>query len=307
MPKRPGFTWYPDDWMNDIGLRQCSAAARGIWIDLLSLMHQGEPYGHLSSRKGDLSLSFISRTCGLELSELGAALIELEANDVFSRTSSGVIFSRKMVRDEDLRLRRAAGGKKSQDNPNVPRPKEERISFNGTYKDIHDVPSLNSADVPTNTTTNTESLDSKKENLPSGPHEEIPEFETHSHYVELTKDWPDRTGLTLGERIYIDRIDVSADPELEHANLMAAKSRWMASEKWHFGYVKNPAKWLAEGQFNDDPEPCKCGGCEPKKCALGRSRAAPSRPKSRHELVMEEAQQILKERERERQQSSKAT
>lgn len=35
-------------WLADPALARCSLAARGLWMDLLCLMHQGVPYGHLA-------------------------------------------------------------------------------------------------------------------------------------------------------------------------------------------------------------------------------------------------------------------
>ena len=46
--KRPAFQFYPGDWLHDTAVRACSLAARGLWIDMLSLMHQGHPYGNLT-------------------------------------------------------------------------------------------------------------------------------------------------------------------------------------------------------------------------------------------------------------------
>ena len=45
--KRPAFQFYPGDWRKDVQLRSCSVAARGLWIDLLCVAHECEPYGHL--------------------------------------------------------------------------------------------------------------------------------------------------------------------------------------------------------------------------------------------------------------------
>jgi len=46
--KRPSFQFYPGDWLQRAALRACSLSARGLWIDMLSFMHQGSPYGHLT-------------------------------------------------------------------------------------------------------------------------------------------------------------------------------------------------------------------------------------------------------------------
>lgn len=129
--KRPSLSFYPDDWLTDLGLRQCPPAARGIWMDLLCLMHQGEPYGHLSSKNGQLTEKYIASVCGVSVKELRPALACLETNGVFSRATSGAIYSRRMVKDEHNRIVRAAGGPLSAKHPKVPPkdtfPEEVRI------------------------------------------------------------------------------------------------------------------------------------------------------------------------------------
>jgi hypothetical protein len=37
--------WYFADWSNDTALRLCSIAARGLWMELLCIAAQGDPYG----------------------------------------------------------------------------------------------------------------------------------------------------------------------------------------------------------------------------------------------------------------------
>ena len=109
--------------MNDLGLRGCSPSARGIWADMLCLMHQGEPYGHLADKAGPLAMSFVAFRCGVAIRQLNSAVAELEARGVFSRTESGTIYSRRMVRDEYNRTVRAQGGQKSSKSPAVPKKK----------------------------------------------------------------------------------------------------------------------------------------------------------------------------------------
>jgi hypothetical protein len=110
MSKRPAFQFYPSDWRNDPGLRLCSCGARGLWADMLCLMHEGEPYGHLTVFGRPIEPQALARLVGESLASVKKWLKELSENDVYSTNDAGVIFSRRMVRDEDLRERRAAGG-----------------------------------------------------------------------------------------------------------------------------------------------------------------------------------------------------
>lgn len=43
--KRPSFQFYPGDWTSNSNLRRCSHEERGIWMDVLCLLHDQEEYG----------------------------------------------------------------------------------------------------------------------------------------------------------------------------------------------------------------------------------------------------------------------
>lgn len=111
MGKRPSFQFYPPDWRTDEKLRLCSIAARGLWIDMLCLMHAGEPYGHLCTVPGrPTTPEGLAKQVGESPAAVKRWLAELADNGVYSVTDDGLIYSRRMVRDERLRDLRAAGG-----------------------------------------------------------------------------------------------------------------------------------------------------------------------------------------------------
>lgn len=43
--KRPSFQFYPADWQANSNLRRCSHEERGIWVDVLCLLHDQAEYG----------------------------------------------------------------------------------------------------------------------------------------------------------------------------------------------------------------------------------------------------------------------
>lgn len=108
--KRPAFQFYPADWRKDTGLQSCSIAARGLWHELLCIMHENVPYGHLTLNGVVLSDEKAARACGVELKLYRKLLQELEEAGVPSRTQEGILISRRMVKDERLREIRAACG-----------------------------------------------------------------------------------------------------------------------------------------------------------------------------------------------------
>lgn len=110
--KAPSYQWYPGDFKRDVAVQACSFEARGLWREMMDLMHDGEPYGHLTAGGIPIKIEELSRIIGKKTREVRAWMDELESRKVFSRTNDGVIFSRRMVRDHDIRSKRAAGGSK---------------------------------------------------------------------------------------------------------------------------------------------------------------------------------------------------
>ena len=37
--KRPSFQFYPEDWLANANLRRCTHEEKGIWIDVMCLLH----------------------------------------------------------------------------------------------------------------------------------------------------------------------------------------------------------------------------------------------------------------------------
>ena len=108
--KRPSFQFYPADWRRDAALQSCSVAARGLWIELMCVMHDCEPYGVLAVNGRAMSPAQLARLVGEHEKVIVRLLAELEDAGVCSRDEEGRLFSRRMVKDEGAREARAAGG-----------------------------------------------------------------------------------------------------------------------------------------------------------------------------------------------------
>lgn len=59
MSRRPSFQFYPADWFANPNLKRCSHAEKGMWMDILCLLHDGHRYGVLR-----WSLAEIARSIG---------------------------------------------------------------------------------------------------------------------------------------------------------------------------------------------------------------------------------------------------
>lgn len=125
----PWMKFYPQDWRADEKLRVCSLAARGLWVEMLALMHRSERYGQLLVNGNAPTLEQLSVLAGASPSEVSALLAELDGAGVFSRTGSGVLYSRRMTRDaKKAKIARENG--KSGGNPSLRNKKGNSASVN---------------------------------------------------------------------------------------------------------------------------------------------------------------------------------
>lgn len=109
----PWMKFYPRDWISDIDLRRCSIAARGLWMDLICYMSQGQDFGRLVDGAGvKPSVKQLAEDARISEAECSALLSELKARNVFSEDVDGVIYSRRMVRDAENSRRNAENGAK---------------------------------------------------------------------------------------------------------------------------------------------------------------------------------------------------
>lgn len=111
MPGTTWTKWFWSDWMTDKGLRACSLAARGLWMDMLCIAAEADPPGYVSVNGNGLDAKGIASIVGKPVEEIQPLLDELFHSGVYSVNRSGVIFSRRIIRDEKRRQASAKGGK----------------------------------------------------------------------------------------------------------------------------------------------------------------------------------------------------
>ncbi len=118
--KKPWMKFYPRDWRSDVQLRLCSGHARALWIDMIGLMHEAEPYGHLTMDGRSLNASQLAKMTGDSPKKVRKLLAELEEQGVFSLTENGIIYCRRMVRDHAKAEQDTASGRLG-GNPSITR------------------------------------------------------------------------------------------------------------------------------------------------------------------------------------------
>lgn len=112
MSKLPAFQFYPADWRADIGIQSLSFHDRGVWFEILCLMHQSEERGRLVLNGRPMSDEALSRALGLPVDELTATLERLLDYGVATRDDDGALVNRRMLRDEAVRRMRAEAGRR---------------------------------------------------------------------------------------------------------------------------------------------------------------------------------------------------
>lgn len=99
MSKRRWSKFWWQDYERDPALRLCSLAAQGLWMRLLCLMHEAEPYGHLCVNHRPLHTRQLAQMLGVSERQVQRLMSELRESGVYSITESGTVFCRRLLRD----------------------------------------------------------------------------------------------------------------------------------------------------------------------------------------------------------------
>ena len=102
--KLPAFQFYPGDWRKDPGVQSLSFHDRGVWFEILCLMHESEIRGKLTLNGNAMPQEALSRLLGLDNQILTKSLntiIEYGVASLCPDTKS--LMCRRMVRDEETR------------------------------------------------------------------------------------------------------------------------------------------------------------------------------------------------------------
>lgn len=130
---QPWMKFYPRDWRGDQALRLVSLQARGLWIEMLCLMHEATPYGYLLVGGQPVSDAALARVVGASVEEIQALLVELHNAGVSRKTRAGVVYSKRMTDDHkrsvEGRKAKTEAIEKSKENP-----APSRVPSRGPYR-----------------------------------------------------------------------------------------------------------------------------------------------------------------------------
>jgi hypothetical protein len=96
--------FYTGDWMKDPNLSKCSAATRGIWMDLLCAMHENGRTGIITG-----TITELAQMCRCSEQEMRYTIVTLRKNEVAeirkcnARKQSVTVVNRRMNREHKVR------------------------------------------------------------------------------------------------------------------------------------------------------------------------------------------------------------
>lgn len=235
-----GTTWskfYWADWESDEKLKMCSPGAQALWMRMLCICAKSDGYLVIAGRK--LCAEDMAAQTGWPAADVRAWWAELVKWDVFSTEGRGKVYSRKMVKDvRKAEIARANG--KTGGNPSLRKD---------TASDASDNPE------PTNLPGSLPLTNSQKET-------DLSDASASSRQLTLAKPngfarfweaYPNKVGKRAAEVAYPRALRRAAGPD-PPATILAGVERAMASRKWAEGYIPNPATWLNQDRWLDEPE-----------------------------------------------------
>jgi len=121
--KRPSFQFYAGDWVGSANLRRCTHAEKGVWIDVMCLMHDSNEYGVLRWTMKEIAQAVGCRVADLKSLMAKGVLKGADASGVcdsfvfvprsgrkdgnpvilIQQQKGPVFYSSRMVRDEYVR------------------------------------------------------------------------------------------------------------------------------------------------------------------------------------------------------------
>ena len=111
--KLPALQFYTGDWRKDPCVQALDHEHKGVWIDLLCIMNETSERGRLVLPNGTpMPDDAIARNLGLDEAKWKQTRSKLLALGVASEDEDGVLYNRRIVRDDAIRQVRAEAGRK---------------------------------------------------------------------------------------------------------------------------------------------------------------------------------------------------
>lgn len=109
--KLPALQFYTGDWRKDPGVQALDYFERGVWFEILCIMHESDSRGKLMLNGKKMPDVALARLLGLDNQTVNQILTKLvEYGVARAEPDTGIIYNKRMVEDEKIRqIRREAG------------------------------------------------------------------------------------------------------------------------------------------------------------------------------------------------------
>lgn len=202
-------------------------------MEMLCLMHQGSQYGYLKVNHKVILTPNLARIVGATLHETEGWLNELNDAGVFSVDDDGCIFSRRMIRDEEVRMARAAGGILG-GNPSL-------------KKDNHKVGNKVNLNPNLRPTPSSSSSSSSSKNKPPLPPTRINALD--DGFEEFWQKYPKKVGKKAAHSAW-KKAKVHVDDVLKALEWQTVSDQWTRQDGQ---FIPNPATYINQGRWTDEP------------------------------------------------------
>jgi hypothetical protein len=194
-----------------------SPTDKGVWIDLLCVMMMSEPYGHLSVNGVAMTDDQAARLIGTDIGTYKGSIANLAAAGIPSFTDAGMMFSRRLVRDNARFVAASEAGHKGGGNPRLKSQKPE----------------------------------AKSQKPEATQPIKVPYKGTPIGFDLFWAAYPNKKGKQAAIKAW-----ERAKNKPDHKTIIAAVERQKTWPNWTKDggqYIPNPATWLNQGRWDDQP------------------------------------------------------
>ena len=130
--RSPSFQFYTGDWRKDPAVQSLDHEHKGIWIELLCIMWDSVERGRLVLPDGSpMPDCAIARNLGIPEADWKQTRSTLLSYGVASEDECLVLYNRRMVRDEEARLKKVEAGRKGGKTSKTPTSPPSKTEPNG--------------------------------------------------------------------------------------------------------------------------------------------------------------------------------
>jgi hypothetical protein len=241
MSKLPAIQFYPGDWRKDPGVQSLSYEERGIWLELLFMMHESEKPGVLLLGGVPYPTDRLARALRLDNQVISKVISELITLNVASiDEETGALMCRRMVRDRQFVESRKKCGKLG-GNPNFKKGKSNPYYSKDNQKHNQ-----------------TDNLTDKQKITPSSSTSlKMSDCDFNQSQVsQFESFWsicPRKTAKGSARKAWVKAIKTATPDQI----IAAMKVYATATVGTETQYIAHPATWLNAERWLDDFQPPK--------------------------------------------------